>query len=93
MKLDTPGGKWVLGKDYSQAPVCSTCHMGPVASKSNYAGLDLTHDVGARISWTLRPKVSIQPKGFVADDGTVILKEPGERRVEMKQVCLTCHSS
>ncbi|MDY6861359.1 MAG: multiheme c-type cytochrome [Thermodesulfobacteriota bacterium] len=92
MKLDMPGGKWILGKDYAHAPTCSTCHMGPVAPHGNYAGLELTHDVGSRISWTLRPKISIQPRGIIAKDGTVILKEPVERREDMKQVCLTCHS-
>ena len=92
MNLDLPGGKWVLGKDYTQAPTCSTCHLGPVAPHANYSGLKLTHDVGARISWTLRPKISIQPKGTVDQDGTVILKDPMNRREDMKQVCLTCHS-
>ena len=92
MKLDLPGGKWVLGKDYAQAPVCSSCHMGPVAPHGNYPNLELTHDVGSRISWTLRPKISIQPKGIVAPDGTVILKPAMERREDMKKVCLTCHA-
>lgn len=92
MKLDLPGGKWVLGKEYAQAPVCSSCHMGPVAPNANYPGLELTHDVGSRISWTLRPKISIQPKGIVAPDGTVILKPALERREDMKKVCFTCHA-
>jgi len=64
MKMDVEGGKWVLGETYSQAPSCSSCHMGPVARHGNYQGLDLTHDVGARISWTLRPKISDKPNGF-----------------------------
>ena len=93
MKLDLPGGKWVLGKDYAQAPTCSTCHMGPVAPHGNYPGLSLTHDAGSRIFWTLRPKISFQPKGIIAKDGTVILKDPEGRRADMKQVCLTCHSN
>jgi len=93
MGFDAKGKQWVLGKDYTQAPTCSTCHMGPVAPKSNYSGLALTHEVGARISWTLRPKVSIQPKGIIRNDGKVILKEPAQRRADMKQVCLTCHSN
>ena len=50
MNLDSK--TWVLGKDYSAAPTCATCHMS--ATKD----LHLTHDVGARISWTLRPEVS-----------------------------------
>ncbi|MFQ5808817.1 MAG: multiheme c-type cytochrome [Armatimonadota bacterium] len=92
MNLDAPGGEWVLGKDYAQAPTCSTCHMGPVAPQGERAGLELTHEIGARISWTLRPKVSFQPAGIKAPDGKVILKEPAERRDEMKQVCMSCHS-
>jgi hypothetical protein len=92
MNLDNPGGEWVLGEHYSQAPSCSSCHMGPVAAHGNYSAMEMTHDVGARISWTLRPKISIKPKGIKAADGTVILKEPEERRAEMKQACLTCHS-
>ena len=92
MNLDLPGGEWILGKDYSQAPTCSSCHMGPVAQKSNYSGLEMTHDVGSRISWTLRPKISIQPKGITAPDGSVILKGPKGRRDDMKEACLTCHS-
>ena len=92
MKIDSPGGKWVLGKDYAQAPTCSTCHLGPVAASGNFSELPGTHDVGSRISWTLRPKVSIKPKGIVAENGDVILKEPEGRRDDMKQACLTCHS-
>ena len=91
MNMDAPGDEWVLGDDYSAAPTCSTCHMGAVATHANYPALAATHDVGARISWTLRPKVSIQPKGIVLDDGTVMLKDPLGRRDEMKQTCLTCH--
>ncbi len=93
MNMDLPGGEWVLGDDYAQAPTCSSCHIGPVAPHGNYPGLELTHEVGARISWTLRPKLSTQPKGIVAEDGTVILKGPEGRRDDMKQTCLACHSN
>lgn len=93
MQLDLPGGKWVLGRDYAQAPVCSTCHMGPVARHGNYPGLELTHDVGSRISWTNRPEISIRPQGITAADGTVVLKDAEGRRADMKQVCLTCHTA
>ncbi len=92
MNIDVPGGEWILGKNYTQAPTCSTCHMGPVAPHGNHKGLELTHEVGARISWTLRPKVSIQPKGITGKDGKVILKGPAGRRADMQQVCTTCHS-
>jgi hypothetical protein len=92
LNLDAPAGEWVLGKTYTQAPSCTTCHMGATAARPGVAGLALTHDVGARISWTLRPAVSFQPKGIVAADGTVVLKPPTQRRAEMKQVCLMCHA-
>lgn len=43
---------WVLGRDYTAAPTCATCHMAATPSQTT------SHDVGHRISWTLRPKVS-----------------------------------
>jgi len=63
-------GSWVLGKDYYTAPTCSTCHMG------SYVKLDggiaqNTHNVGDRISWTLRPKVSVKLNRAIFADGTV----------------------
>jgi hypothetical protein len=90
-KLGIDKKSWVLGKDYSAAPTCSSCHMGAVAPRGNSKGLKSTHDVGARISWTLRPKISYKPKGIKDKDGNVILKEPEGRRNDMKQACLTCH--
>ena len=50
MNLDSD--KWIAGVDYSAAPTCATCHMS--------AGLNQpkTHNVGERISWTLRPPIS-----------------------------------
>lgn len=40
-----------------------------------------THDVGTRISWTLRPPVSIK------------LKNADKRREDMKDVCSSCHAA
>jgi hypothetical protein len=71
MNLDSKS--WVLGKDYSAAPTCATCHMS--ATKE----LPLSHDVGARISWTLRPEVSIK------------LDRWDTRRNDMQKVCSNCH--
>jgi len=79
---------WVVGKDYSAAPTCATCHMS--ATKNQ----EVSHDVGLRISWTNRPAVSIRPELTDAKMGL-----PGaevkwdERRDNMKDVCHTCHSS
>ncbi|GAB4348871.1 MAG: hypothetical protein Kow0099_31630 [Candidatus Abyssubacteria bacterium] len=72
-RMNLSSDSWVLGVDYSAAPTCSTCHMG--ATKE----LPLTHDVGQRISWTLRPEVSFK------------LDNWERRRADMKKVCLTCH--
>ena len=53
MNLDAD--EWVLGKDYTQAPTCATCHMsGNVRNDGK-----VTHDPGERISWTNRPPVSM----------------------------------
>ncbi len=62
-------GKWVLGKDYYSAPTCSTCHMGATV-KSDGGITENTHNVGDRISWTLRPKVSSKLNRVVFEDGT-----------------------
>ncbi len=74
-KMNMDKSDWVLGKDYAHAPTCSTCHMGKTRT------LNGTHDVGARISWTLRPQVSIK------------LKDHEKKRNEMKTVCLECHQN
>ncbi|HEX8989520.1 MAG TPA: multiheme c-type cytochrome [Rhodocyclaceae bacterium] len=50
MKLDSK--KWVAGVTYSAAPTCATCHMSATRTQG------VTHDVGERISWTLRPPIS-----------------------------------
>lgn len=64
---------WVLGVDYNAAPTCATCHMSAAKAQP------LTHDVGTRISWTLRPEVSIK------------LDQWETRRGEMQKVCSNCH--
>ncbi len=73
MNLDSKS--WVLGKDYSAAPTCATCHISATQE------LPLTHDVGARISWTLRPEVSQK------------LDHWETRRADMQKVCANCHGS
>lgn len=50
MNLDSD--KWEAGVDYWAAPTCATCHM------SAAPGEPATHNVGDRISWTLRPPIS-----------------------------------
>ncbi|MEI7869717.1 MAG: multiheme c-type cytochrome [Candidatus Methylumidiphilus sp.] len=76
---------WIPGKDYEQGPTCSTCHMSATSS------LPLTHDVGSRISWTLRPAISEKIDAAAIAAGKKV-KPWEERRDDMKQVCLACHA-
>lgn len=71
MNLDAE--KWVVGADYTAAPTCSTCHMSATAKQP------VTHDVGARLSWTLRPVVSKKMENWE------------KNRAAMKGVCASCH--
>lgn len=64
---------WVVGQDYYRAPTCSTCHMSATTTQA------ITHDVGDRISWTLRPPVSKKLENWEG------------RRSAMQNVCLNCH--
>jgi hydroxylamine dehydrogenase len=73
MRLDSKS--WVVGKDYSAAPTCATCHMSATRTQK------VTHDVGDRISFTLRPAISIK------------LENWQKRRAAMQEVCATCHAS
>ncbi len=74
-KMNLNSKHWVLGKDYSAAPTCATCHMGATPD------LPATHDVGTRISWTLRPEVSQKLDHWQA------------KRADMQKVCSVCHAS
>lgn len=74
-RLNMGKDKWVVGKDYSAAPTCTTCHMGATPTQPS------THDVGTRISWTLRPAISKK------------LDNSDKRREAMKDVCSNCHAN
>lgn len=74
-RMNLESRSWVVSKDYSAAPTCSTCHMSATPSQP------LTHDVGARISWTLRPVISFK------------LENWEKRREAMKDVCSNCHAT
>jgi hydroxylamine dehydrogenase len=84
MNLDNPS--WIVGQDYSAAPTCATCHMS--ATKD----MAMTHDVGDRISWTLRPPISqhVDAKSIAAG---ITVKPWQDRRNDMKNVCGNCHTS
>jgi hypothetical protein len=96
MNLDAD--EWILGKDYSQAPTCATCHM----SGNIRNGGRITHDPGERISWTNRPPVS-QVMDTDKDHKVVTETDPAKRasqiadtwqakRARMQEVCSTCHT-
>jgi hypothetical protein len=74
-KMNLDSSSWVLGKDYTVAPTCDTCHMGATSK------LPVTHDVGARISWNLRPEIAIKQHDWES------------KREVMKSVCANCHAS
>jgi hypothetical protein len=96
MNLDAP--KWVLGKDYSQAPTCATCHM----SANTRNGGTVSHDPGHRISWTNRPPVSLRmdtdANGNVVTETDpqkrqqIVVDTADQKRGRMKDVCLHCHT-
>jgi nitrate/TMAO reductase-like tetraheme cytochrome c subunit len=74
-RLNMNKDKWVVGVDYTAAPTCATCHMSATPNQP------VTHDVGARISWTLRPPISKK------------LEKADMRRNNMKDVCGSCHAA
>jgi hypothetical protein len=72
MNMEKP--EWIVGVDYQDTATCATCHISATPNqKSN-------HDVGQRISWTLRPPVSKK------------LTQWKEKRENMRDVCRQCHS-
>ncbi|MDH5656618.1 MAG: multiheme c-type cytochrome [Spirochaetia bacterium] len=78
--------EWIPGVHFEQGPTCSTCHMGATRD------LESTHDVGARISWTLRPPVSEKIDEAAKKKGLEV-KPWEERRKDMQNVCQSCHGS
>ena len=72
-EMNLEADSWVVGRDYVAAPTCATCHI------SQSPAVRSTHDVGLRISWTLRPQVSKMKPDW------------SKKRQNMKGVCLACH--
>ena len=68
MALDKEGD-WVLGKDYSAAPTCASCHIGGYKKAGGNTEAANNHDVGERISWTLRPEISVRQNLVIYADG------------------------
>ncbi|MGD9897777.1 MAG: multiheme c-type cytochrome [Calditrichaceae bacterium] len=74
-KMNLDSDKWVVGEDYYEAPTCATCHMTAAP------GMKSTHDVGERLSWTLRPAVSVHKDNWQ------------QKRKNMGKVCTSCHGN
>lgn len=73
-KLNMEKDQWICGVDYEDTATCATCHISATPNQKP------NHDVGDRISWTLRPVVSKK------------LTNWRKRRDNMKDVCRQCHS-
>jgi len=56
--------KWRSGIEYVSGPTCASCHMSEAGKQG------VTHDVGERISWTLRPPMSIKLNMIIITDNT-----------------------
>ena len=84
---------WIVGEDYNAAPTCATCHISATPDQP------ITHDVGDRISWTLRPPVSEKIDAAQIKKFKKLGKELPEhflsweeRRDRMENVCAQCHT-
>ena len=95
-KGDVPGGmniykkgSWVLGKDYNAAPTCATCHMGSYKN-ANGSIVKGTHNVGDRLSWILRPALSVKLNRVTFEDGTTqdVPTQYGERPPKIGQIAM-----
>ena len=67
-KMALDKGSWVLGKNYSAAPTCASCHISSYMTTNGVATAN-NHDVGERISWTLRPVISTKLNLVIYTDG------------------------
>ncbi len=84
-KMNLASPKWIPGEDYDAAPTCATCHMSATRT------LPITHDIGDRISWTLRPAISEKIDAKDLKDGKNV-KHWEDRRADMQSVCQSCHA-
>jgi hypothetical protein len=75
LNLDKPAGQWLPGREYAAGPTCASCHISATPNQK------VTHDVGARISWTLRPAISTKQADWEA------------KRAAMGDVCAQCHGA
>ncbi|MBT3382034.1 MAG: hydroxylamine oxidoreductase [Lentisphaerae bacterium] len=73
-EMNMKKSQWVVGVDYSAAPVCATCHVSATPNQPR------THDIGQRLSWNIRAKVSFKTK------------DSEQKRKAMQEVCANCHN-
>jgi len=73
-EMNIKADAWVVGVDYYEAPTCATCHISATRTQK------VTHDVGQRIKWTLRPPVS------------KFKDNADKKRKNMRDVCTACHT-
>jgi len=73
MNLDSDS--WVVGDDYYASSTCATCHMSATRDMA------ITHDVGQRLAWTLRPPISKHKDNWQV------------KRANMIKVCVNCHGT
>ena len=97
-QMNLNAADWVLGRDYSQAPTCATCHMSGNLRNDGR----ITHDPGERISWTNRPPISLVMDTDI--NGAIVKETDPQKRRElivdtaenkrnrMKEVCSHCHT-
>ncbi|MDF1545495.1 MAG: multiheme c-type cytochrome [bacterium] len=85
-RMNLESSSWLVGVDYSAAPTCATCHMSATRD------LPITHDIGNRISWTLRPPISEKIDAKAIKTGKTV-KSWQARRADMQNVCSACHTS
>lgn len=74
-KMNLKSDSWVVGVDYYEAPTCATCHMSATKKQK------LSHDVGTRLQWSLRPPISKKKKNYA------------QKRKNMIDVCVACHGT
>lgn len=74
-EMNMDQSQWLVGEDYSAAPTCATCHVSATPNQS------VTHDMADRMSWNLKPAVSVHTEDWE------------RKRNSMQEVCMNCHNA
>ena len=103
-KMSLDSGEWVLGKDYSVAPTCASCHMGAVlftqqpVTTNKPQVMPSTHNTSLRFNWDNSPVKAPTncecsggfPPG-TNPPGACSDARPVDNQQIMQNVCLSCH--